>query len=209
LPGYSPFILEKHLRLSHDLDKIHQTQFPETMKIYTRTGDDGSTSLLAGERVSKAHLRIAACGTLDELNCAIGVARAAGPTLSTDEALATIQRHLFELGADFAEAGRKGPARTDSVATTWMESEIDRMTAELPPLKNFVLPGGSAAASQIHFARAVCRRAEREVVCLSQSEQTDKTGLIFLNRLSDFLFVLARHENLRSGVPEEKWISEH
>ena len=147
------------------------------MKIYTRTGDDGSTSLLAGERVSKAHLRIAACGTLDELNCAIGVARAAGPTLSTDEALATIQRHLFELGADFAEAGRKSPARTDPVATTWMESEIDRMTAELPRLKNFVLPGGSAAASQIHFARAVCRRAEREVVCLSQSEQTDKTGL--------------------------------
>ena len=156
------------------------------MKIYTRTGDDGSTSLLAGERVSKAHLRIAACGTLDELNCAIGVARAAGPTLSTDEALATIQRHLFELGADFAEAVRKSPARTDPVATTWMESEIDRMTTELPPLKNFVLPGGSAAASQIHFARAVCRRAEREVVCLSQSEQTDKTGLIFLNRLRTF-----------------------
>lgn len=176
------------------------------MKIYTRTGDDGSTSLLAGGRVSKADLRVAACGALDELNCTIGVARTASPFPSTDRALAMIQRRLFELGADLAEAEKGLPTnRIDPLATTWMESEIDRMTAELPPLKNFILPGGGGTAAQIHLARAVCRRAEREVVRLSQSEVVGANGLVFLNRLSDFLFVLARHENFLGGVSEEKW----
>jgi cob(I)alamin adenosyltransferase len=176
------------------------------MKIYTRTGDDGSTGLLSGGRVSKANLRIVVCGTLDELNCAIGVARAATPAASTDEALATIQHYLFELGADFA-AAEKGlrASRIGPAATKWMENEIDRMTADLPPLKNFILPGGSAAAAQTHLARAICRRAERAVVHLSQSESSEAGALVFLNRLSDFLFVLARHENFLSGVSEEKW----
>jgi cob(I)alamin adenosyltransferase len=176
------------------------------MKIYTRTGDDGSTSLLAGGRVSKADVRIAASGALDELNCAIGVARAASPSPSADVALATIQRHLFELGADLAETGKRPPTnRISPSATTWMENEIDRMDAELPPLKNFILPGGGETAAQIHFARALCRRAEREVVRLAQTEVVDASALVFLNRLSDFLFIMARHENFLSAVPEEKW----
>ncbi len=177
---------------------------PFAMKIYTRTGDDGSTSLLAGGRVSKADLRIAVCGTLDELNCAVGVARAASPTSATDCALATIQRRLFEFGADLA--GPASPAnRLEPSVISWMESEIDRLSAELPVLKNFILPGGHGPAAQIHFARAVCRRAEREIVRLAQNEHVAASGLVFLNRLSDFLFVLARYENFLRGCSEEKW----
>ncbi len=176
------------------------------MRIYTRTGDDGSTSLLAGGRVSKADVRIATSGALDELNCAIGVARAASPSPSADVALATIQRHLFELGAELAETGKQPPTnRISPSAITWMESEIDRMATELPALKNFILPGGGETAAQIHFARAVCRRAEREVVRLAQTEVVDASAVVFLNRLSDFLFILARRENLLGGVSEEKW----
>ena len=177
------------------------------MKIYTRSGDDGSTSLFSGERVSKTSLRVEACGTLDELNCVIGATRAASPTAPTENYLATIQHHLFSLGADLATSGkRQCVARINPIEITWLETEIDRMASELPPLQNFIFPGGSAAAAQIHLARAVCRRAERAVVNLSQSEQISKSALIFLNRLSDFLFILARYENLRSGVTEEKWI---
>jgi cob(I)alamin adenosyltransferase len=188
------------------LSSFHLGKSAFAMKIYTRTGDDGSTSLLVGGRVSKTDPRIAASGALDELNCAIGVARAASPSPSADAALATIQRHLFELGADLAETGKRPPTkRISPSATTWMENEIDRMVTELPPLKNFILPGGGETASQIHLARAVCRRAEREVVGLAQSEVVDASALVFLNRLSDFLFILARHENFLGGVSEEKW----
>lgn len=175
------------------------------MKIYTRTGDDGSTGLLAGGRVSKADLRIAVCGALDELNCAVGVARAASPSSTTDHALATIQRRLFELGADLARPSPPA-SRLEPSVIHWMESEIDRLSAELPALENFILPGGQGPGAQIHFARAVCRRAERETVRLAQNEQIAANGLVFLNRLSDFLFVLARYENFVRGSSEEKWI---
>jgi cob(I)alamin adenosyltransferase len=179
------------------------------MKIYTRTGDDGSTSLFSGERVSKTSLRVEACGTLDELNCAIGATRAASPTTPAEKYLATIQHHLFSLGADLATSGkRQRAARIKPVEITWLESEIDRIASELPPLHNFILPGGSAAAAQIHLARAVCRRAERAVVNLSQSEEISKDAVRFLNRLSDFLFILARYENFLSSITEEKWIPE-
>jgi cob(I)alamin adenosyltransferase len=179
------------------------------MKIYTRTGDDGSTSLFSGERVSKASLRVEAYGTLDELNCAIGATRAASPAAPAERYLATIQDHLFSLGADLATSGkRQRSARIKPVEITWLETEIDRMASELPPLRNFILPGGSAPAAQIHLARAICRRAERAVVSLSQSEEINMDALRFLNRLSDFLFILARYENLLSGVTEEKWIPE-
>jgi cob(I)alamin adenosyltransferase len=179
------------------------------MKIYTRTGDDGSTSLYSGERVSKTSLRVEACGTLDELNCAIGATRAASPMAPAEKYLATIQHHLFSLGADLATSGkRQCVARINPIEITWLETEIDRMASELPPLHNFILPGGSAAAAQIHLARAICRRAERAVVNLSQSEEISKDAVRFLNRLSDFLFILARYENLLSGVAEEKWIPE-
>jgi cob(I)alamin adenosyltransferase len=179
------------------------------MKIYTRSGDDGSTSLFSGERLSKTSLRVEACGTLDELNCVIGATRAASPTVATENYLATIQHHLFSLGADLATSAKKQrAARIRPVEIAWLETEIDRMEIELPPLRNFILPGGNAAAAQIHVARAVCRRAERTVVDLSQSEEISKDALIFLNRLSDFLFILARYENLLSGVTEEKWLPE-
>ncbi len=176
------------------------------MKIYTRTGDDGSTSLFSGERVPKTSLRVEACGTLDELNCAIGVTRAASPTAEADVYLAMIQRHLFSLGADLAASGSaRREVRINPPEIAWLETEIDRMQSELPPLRNFILPGGSPAAAQIHLARAICRRAERIVVSLSRSEEIGGNPLMFLNRLSDFLFVLARYENLRRGVTEEKW----
>jgi cob(I)alamin adenosyltransferase len=179
------------------------------MKIYTRTGDDGSTSLFSGERVSKTSLRVEVCGALDELNCAIGATRAASPTAPAEKYLAKIQHHLFSLGADLATSEKtRHTARIRAVEITWLEIEIDRMAPELPPLRNFILPGGSAAAAHIHLARAICRRAERTVVNLSQSEEISKDAVRFLNRLSDFLFILARYENLLSGVTEEKWIPE-
>jgi cob(I)alamin adenosyltransferase len=177
------------------------------MKIYTRKGDDGSTSLFSGERVSKTSLRVEACGVLDELNCAMGATRAASPTAAVEKYLATVQQHLFSLGADLATSGQC-PARIKPAQIKWLEAEIDRLTSELPPLHNFILPGGTAAAAQIHLARAICRRAERTVVSLSQSEEISKDAVRFLNRLSDFLFILARYENLLHGVAEEKWISD-
>jgi cob(I)alamin adenosyltransferase len=188
------------------LSPFHLGKSACAMKIYTRTGDDGTTSLPAAGRVSKADVRIALCGALDELSCAIGVARAASPSPATDKALAAIQRYLFELGADLAEAGRRRTAnRIGPSATAWLEREIDGLEAELPPLNNFILPGGNAAAAQIHVARAVCRRAECDAVRLSQAEVVNPGPLVFLNRLSEFLFMLARHENFLGGVSEEKW----
>jgi cob(I)alamin adenosyltransferase len=179
------------------------------MKIYTRTGDDGSTSLFSGERVSKTNLRVEACGALDELNCLIGAARAASPTNDVETYLTTIQNHLFSLGADLATSGRKpGARRLKHTDVAWLETEIDRMVSQLPPLRHFILPGGSASGAQIHLARAVCRRAERVVVDLARSEESGRDALRFLNRLSDFLFILARYENLLSGFPEQKWIPE-
>jgi cob(I)alamin adenosyltransferase len=176
------------------------------MKIYTRKGDDGFTSLWSGERVPKSSLRVEACGTLDELNCAIGTTRAASPTGLSENYLAAIQRRLFSLGADLASTGRRRPAaRVGQLDVTWLEAQIDRMESELPPLKNFLLPGGSTAAAQMHLARAICRRTERMIVSLSNNEEINREILAFLNRLSDFLFVLARYENLVSGIPEEKW----
>ncbi|MGA7393042.1 MAG: cob(I)yrinic acid a,c-diamide adenosyltransferase [Terrimicrobiaceae bacterium] len=177
------------------------------MKIYTRTGDEGSTSLFSGERVSKTNLRVEACGALDELNCIIGVARAASPAAPAEAYLAKIQSQLFSLGADLATSGRKPGAPCITHADVeWLETEIDRMTSDLPPLRHFILPGGSASAAQIHLARAVCRRAERVVVDLATSEEFGGDALRFLNRLSDFLFTLARNENLLSGFPEQEWI---
>ena len=179
------------------------------MKIYTRKGDDGFTSLWSGERVPKSSPRVEACGALDELNCAIGATRAAFPTALSENYLATIQRRLFSLGADLASTGsRRPPAHVGQLDVTWLEAQIDRLESQLPPLKNFLLPGGSTAAAQMHLARAICRRTERIIVSLSSKEEINREILAFLNRLSDFLFVLARYENLVSGIPEEKWIGD-
>lgn len=178
------------------------------MKIYTRTGDDGTTSLFSGGRVPKHHLRVESYGTVDELNSALGVARAHQPSQQTDDYLARVQHQLFNLGADLAtpmDARSSHIVRMDAQTVAWLEAEIDRMTAELPSLTYFILPGGSLAAAQIHVARTVCRRAERLVSDISQHEALGDDVLPYLNRLSDFLFTLARWENLQTGISEERW----
>ena len=181
-------------------------------KIYTRTGDDGTTALGSGERRKKYDLRIAAYGTVDEVNAAIGLARlhAAGdPAL--DGTLARIQNDLFDVGADLCTPGRgKGPGGARLTVTenqvAWLEAEIDRLNADLAPLRSFVLPGGGAAAAYLHVARTICRRAERLT-----AELKDKAGesvtpevLKYLNRLSDYLFVASRYTN-NKGVGDVLW----
>jgi cob(I)alamin adenosyltransferase len=172
-------------------------------KIYTRTGDDGTTALGTGERRKKYDLRIAAYGTLDELNAAIGIARlhTAG-NAALDYALARIQNDLFDLGADLCTPGKgKGPGGARLTATaaqvTWLEHEIDRLNADLAPLRSFVLPGGFPAAAYLHLARTICRRAERLIAELKDGPDESVTPevLHYVNRLSDFLFVAARYAN--------------
>lgn len=178
------------------------------MKIYTKTGDDGTTSLFSGGRVPKTHLRVEAYGTVDELNSVLGAARAQHPTAQTDEWLARVQRQLFRLGADLAtppDAKAGWVVRMDAAPVLWLEARIDEMTAALPALKNFILPGGSPSAAMIHIARTVCRRAERIVVALQEYEPVGEHVLPYLNRLGDFLFVLARWENHQAGVPDVTW----
>lgn len=178
------------------------------MKIYTRTGDDGSTSLFSGGRVPKYHLRVESYGTIDELNSVLGVVRAHQPSTQTDDFLGKIQHQLFNLGADLAtplNAPTSHVVRMDAETVTWLEQSIDWLTDALPPLTSFILPGGSLAAAQIHIARTVCRRAERLVTELSQHEPIGDHVLPYLNRLSDFLFTLARWENLQAGLSEEHW----
>ncbi len=181
------------------------------MKIYTKTGDDGTTSLFSGGRVSKTHLRVEAYGTVDELNSVLGVVRAAKPHPQTDAWLTEIQRHLFHLGADLAtplDSKSDWVVRMDAGKITWLENTIDQMTAELPPLTSFILPGGSPAAAQLHIARTVCRRAERITVALQEQEPLGDFVLHYLNRLSDFFFTLARWENMQAGISEDKWSPE-
>lgn len=178
------------------------------MKIYTKTGDDGSTSLFSGGRVSKTDLRVEAYGTVDELNSVLGVVRAQTPHAQTSAWIEHVQNQLFYLGADLAtplDAKAEWIVRLDAAAIAWLEESIDQMTAELPELRHFILPGGSAAAAQIHVARTVCRRAERISVALSAHEDIGPHAVIYLNRLSDFLFTLARWENQQSGIAEAQW----
>lgn len=178
------------------------------MKIYTRTGDDGSTALFAGGRVAKHDLRVECYGTVDELNSALGLARALRPLPGTDDRLHVVQRQLFHLGADLAtpqDAFTNFVVRVRPDEVYWLEMQIDAMTADLPPLMSFILPGGVLAASQVHVARTICRRAERLATALAEHEALSPQAIPYLNRLSDFLFTLARWENHYSGVAEELW----
>ena len=178
------------------------------MKIYTRIGDDGSTSLFSGGRVPKHHLRVESYGTVDELNSALGLARALPPLPGTDDRLHAVQRGLFHLGADLAtplDAQASFVVRVRPEDVAWLEGQIDALTADLPPLKAFILPGGVPVAARIHIARTVCRRAERLTAALADQEPLNPQAVPYLNRLSDFLFTLARWENHQSGAPEEKW----
>jgi cob(I)alamin adenosyltransferase len=178
-------------------------------KIYTRTGDDGTTGLGGGRRVAKDSLRVEAYGTVDELNSHLGVARAADLDSALDEALSRIQSDLFHLGSDLAfpaanrEAAAVAPVGENHVE--WLEGLIDRLAAELPPLENFILQGGSPGAAQLHLARTVCRRAERLVVALAREEKVGSPMIRFLNRLSDALFVMARYENWKKRVSDVLW----
>ena len=181
-------------------------------KIYTRTGDDGTTALGTGQRRKKYDLRIAAYGTIDEVNAAVGVARL--HTAHDDEldaALKRIQNDLFDLGADLCTPGKgRGPGGARLTVTdkqvTWLETEIDRFNAALAPLRSFVLPGGSAAAAHLHLARTVCRRAERLIAELADAkdETVSAEVLKYVNRLSDFLFVASRHANGK-GAGDVLW----
>jgi cob(I)alamin adenosyltransferase len=179
------------------------------MKIYTRAGDHGETSLLGGTRVSKSDARIAATGDLDELNALLGWTRAIGVDGEADQMIAQIQRDLFALGTRLADPQHHMVGRTEKLAlgqhdVERLEAWIDTLDPSLPPLKRFVLPGGSAAAASLHHARTVCRRAERNVVGLG-IDHLDASLLAYINRLSDLLFVLARCVNHRSGHAEAEW----
>jgi cob(I)alamin adenosyltransferase len=181
-------------------------------RIYTRTGDDGTTALGTGERRKKYDLRVAAYGSLDEVNATIGLARLATVgDVVLDPMLARIQNDLFDVGADLCMPhGGKGPggARLDvtDAQVEWLEQQIDRLNADLAPLRSFILPGGSPAAAHLHLARTVCRRAERLMVELKDrpSEPVAAAALKYVNRLSDFLFVAARHAN-EGGRADVLW----
>src|SRR5262245_24481653 len=184
---------------------------PRITKVYTRTGDDGSTGLGGGQRVGKDSPRIEAYGTVDELNSVIGVALAVGLNDAVAAALRTIQNDLFHLGSDLCileEDKAKRPApRIEERHVVALEQLMDRLSEELSPLENFVLPGGTPGAAQLHVARTVCRRAERLLVALARAEAIGEWTVRYLNRLSDALFVMARHENKRRGVSDVLWDS--
>ena len=169
-------------------------------KIYTRTGDEGSAGLVDGSRVSKASLRMAAIGDVDEANAAIGLALSALEDGEASKRLLTIQNDLFDLGADVATPGEiDGALRIVAPQVERLESEIDAMNGALEPLTSFILPSGSQAVSALHLARAIVRRAERSVVALHEREPLNPQLLAYINRLSDHLFVTARHVAAREG----------
>lgn len=180
------------------------------MKIYTKTGDSGETGLFGGERVSKSSQRIDAYGTIDELNSFIGVVITEIKDNEIKSLLCKIQKQLFDVGSDLAtpdsETNRKHKIpRITSEYYLETEIAIDHFEDKLEELKNFILPGGSKAAAYLHVCRTVCRRAERAVVELNKTINAGENIIVFLNRLSDLFFVLARYENLVSGIPDTKW----
>ena len=181
------------------------------LKIYTRSGDDGETALFGGGRVPKAHARVEAYGTVDELNAVLGLAIAQAADTTVKTRLQTVQHDLFTLGAELAtppaREGRKRPVTPEvpGARVEEMEGWIDEADEELPPLKAFVLPGGSEGAAALHLSRTVCRRAERQVVALAASEEVGDAVVPYLNRLSDLLFTFARLENHRRGIPDVEW----
>lgn len=183
------------------------------MKIYTKTGDQGETGLYGGPRVSKDDIRIEAYGTVDELNSVLAVALIEVDNPDIYELLRKIQNQLFSIGADLATPIGKQNSRA-SIRTikdhhiTEIENAIDYFDAQLDPLKNFILPGGTAGGAYLHLARTVCRRAERRVVTLKNAVEINPNIILFLNRLSDLLFVLARFENKSAGVQDVPWKKE-
>lgn len=178
------------------------------MKIYTKKGDQGQTSLFGGQTVAKNEKRIDAYGTVDELNSVIGVVRAHNVDAQIDDWLNTVQHQLFVLGSDLATPHSR-EVRIDRISEseiTFLEQRIDEMDGQLAALKNFILPGGTKAASFLHLARTVSRRAERITVACTEVDYVSEWTIKYLNRLSDFLFMLARFENFKSGEEDIPWI---
>lgn len=182
-----------------------------TMNIYTRTGDRGETGLFGGGRVAKSDARVEAYGDVDELNAALGLARAIELMPRIDEVLVPLQRDLFAIGALLATPdpvkmhAQLAKARVDEARVAELEAAIDAGEAELEPLRAFILPGGTPKAAALHVARTVCRRAERRVVALTATVEIPELVVMYLNRLSDLLFVLARVANRRAGAGEVTW----
>jgi cob(I)alamin adenosyltransferase len=179
------------------------------VKIYTKTGDSGQTSLIGNTRVSKADARVDAYGEVDEVNACLGAARAAGVDGEISSLIEALQVDLFALGARLADpasrlAGRVAKASIADAHVERLEAAIDRLESTLAPLQRFILPGGSPAGSLLHVARTVCRRAERRVIALG-ADAVDPILVVYLNRLSDLLFVMARAVNSRAGMPETEW----
>ena len=181
------------------------------MKIYTKTGDSGDTGLFGGGRVGKDHPRVEAYGDVDELNATLGLVRALEPMPRIDEIIVPIQRDLFAIGALLATPDREKmrasleKARIDDSRIRELEVAIDQCESELEPLRSFIVPGGTAKAASLHVARTVCRRAERRVVALQHTEELPPIVVVFLNRVSDLLFMLARVANRRAGAGEVSW----
>ena len=180
----------------------------DVMKIYTRTGDDGTTGLLGRDRVPKHDPRVEAYGSVDELNAVLGVAHTQDTAHWFDPLFPRLQSSLFQVGAELAttDAGMLASlARIGDDDVSTVEREIDRLEAELAPLTRFVLPGGAPLAASLHHARTVCRRAERRVTALSALEEVSPRLVRYLNRVADLLFVMARWSNSRAGVPDQPW----
>lgn len=181
------------------------------MRIYTRTGDEGETGLFGGGRVPKDHLRVAAYGDVDELNSTIGVARSTAPAALFDPELEAIQRDLFVIGGHLATPDpAKVRAALDRATLSHerveaFEHAMDAADAELPPLRAFILPAGAPKAAALHLARTVCRRAERRIVALAREAEVPQLFLVYINRLSDYLFTLARLANHREGRGDVTW----
>ena len=182
------------------------------MKIYTRTGDDGTTGLIGGSRVKKYNIRLEAYGTVDELNSYIGVIRSMQTDKRADAVLEKIQNKLFVIGSNLASDGSEGalkkqlPCKSSDVEM--LEQEMDHLISVLPELNHFILPGGCQASSFCHVARTVCRRAERRIVELAEKNEIDQNLIKYINRLSDYLFVLSRKVSIDQKVPEIQWIPE-
>ncbi len=180
------------------------------MPIYTKTGDTGETGLFGGGRVGKDNERVDAYGEVDELNASVGLARAMGLSPKLDAIAKTIQEQLFTVGAMLATpAGTKAEQQIPKLKPDWvaaMEKAIDDLDRELPKMTNFILPGGNGPAAALHVARTVCRRAERRVVPLMRAGKIDASVVVYLNRLSDLLFTMARAANRRAGIEDVKWV---
>jgi cob(I)alamin adenosyltransferase len=176
------------------------------LKIYTKTGDDGTTGLIGNKRVKKSNPRIASYGMVDELNASIGIILSAKIGKDIHDLLTKIQNDLFVVGADLANPDLKNKSnRVTTEMITYLEKEIDRLEEKLSPITYFILPGGDLIASQVHLARAICRRAETNMVSLSEIDEVNNLCLIYMNRLSDLLFVVARTINKRKKILDIAW----